>query len=145
MARYDIHFDPISAPNGARVFSFKYVGAVAVTGPRKMMNRWMKCLFTPKGSDPMDLNYGTMYASLFQSNISSAEDVRDVVALAIQDCNEQMVAMDGANLPDLDERFGGADITAFTAVPDGFSVTVRLSNAALASAVIDVPVQTLRV
>jgi hypothetical protein len=132
---YDIHFQivPEEEQEGAngRVFTFGYASAVGVKGPQKLVNRWVKCFFTLKGSDPLLRTYGTGFSELIGSNVSRPDDFTDAVALAINDCNQQITAFDQKNFPPDDERLSSAVLTSV--VPrgaDGYDVYVTIKNAA---------------
>lgn len=135
MATYDIHFqlipnaDQVSA-NG-RVFTFGFTSAVGVKGPQKLINRWMKCLFTLKGTDLLDDTYGTGFPEIIGSNVNRQQDFVDAMTLFIDDCNAQLIAFDLAQFPPDNERLGSAVLTSV--VPrgaDGYDVYVTIKNVA---------------
>jgi hypothetical protein len=129
---YDIHFQILPADEqvSERVFGFGFVSAVGVRGPQKLINRWLKCLMTPQGSDPFSPTYGTGFANLIGSNISSVQDVLDAVSVFIQGCNEQIRAFDRAAFTPADERLQNATILRTIALDDGFQIWVGITNAA---------------
>lgn len=132
-SRYDIHYQllPIAEQTSERVFGFGYVAAVGVRGPQKLINRWLKCLMTPQGTDPFDPDYGTGFGALIGSNILNIESILDVVALFIQDCNEQIRAFDKTNFTPADERLQTATILQITPTgDDGFEIWVGITNSA---------------
>ena len=144
MATYDIHFQQVPADeqpySGGKVFTFGFTSAVGVRGPQKLVNRWLKCLLTAKGTDPLRPAYGTGYANLIGSNISRYQDFVDAVALAINDCNGQIRAIDRTQFPPDDERLASATITSI--VPrgsDGYDVYVSIKNIAGAVITAQVP------
>ena len=132
---YDIHFQVIPEEDqltaGGRVFSFGFTSAIGVRGPQKLMNRWIKCLFTLRGSDLLSPEYGTGFPDLIGSNISQQRDFEDAVALFISDCSAQIAALDQAQSPPANERLDSAVLTAV--VPRGavgYDVYVTLKNVA---------------
>lgn len=132
-SRYDVHYQllPIAEQTSERVFGFGYEAAVGVRGPQKLINRWLKCLMTPQGSDPFSPTYGTGFANLIGGNIADIADVLDGVALFVQECNDQVRAFDKANFPPADERLQTATILSLTETgEDGFEVWVGITNAA---------------
>lgn len=146
MARYDIHFQLVPEAeqpySAGKVFTFGFTSAVGVRGPQKLVNRWLKCLLTAKGSDPLRPNYGTGYSDLFGSNVSRYQDFLDAVALAVNDCNGQLQAIDRAQFPPDDERLASATIASI--VPrgsDGYDVYVYIRNVAGAVLTAQVPSQ----
>jgi len=130
---FDTHYQIVpldQQTGGPKVFTFGFTSAVAVRGPQKLINRWLKCLMTPKGSDPSNLEYGTGFGNLYGSNITSTQDLIDAVALFVEDCNAQMRAMDQRNFPPDDERLKSATLSRVLEVPGGFEVTVEIRNVA---------------
>jgi hypothetical protein len=144
MAKYDIHFQIVpegeQAVSAGRVFSFGYVSALGVRGPQKLVNRWLKCFFTPRGSDPILTQYGTGFADLIGSNVSRYQDFVDAVTLFVKDCNTQLTAIDRVStIPD-DERLESAVITSV--VPrgaDGYDVYITIKNIAGGTITVQVP------
>lgn len=134
--KFDIYFQ-IASPelqDQGKFFTFGTKSSQAVAGPVKLLNRWIKCLMTLRGTDASDPTYGTTFANLYTSNISTLTDLQDVVALLINDCNTQIFVQDKKNFPSPDEKLQSATIVNFAAVgKDGFSVTILLTNAAGAS------------
>jgi len=135
MATYDIYFAILPEAEqldaAGRVFSFGYQSAVGIKGPQKLVNRWLKCLFTSKGSDLSNNKYGTGFPNLLGSNISRYQDFTDAVALFISDCNGQITAMDQAQFPPDNERLESATLTNVVARgADGYDVYVSLKNVA---------------
>lgn len=133
MTKYDIHFQQISKKDqlelvDGKVFTFGFKSAVGVSGPQKMVNRWVKCLLTSKGSDVMSANYGTGFNSLIGSNITSKNDLADALTLFIEDCNSQMRSHDWTNFPPDDERFDSANLVKLTITDGGFEAVVLLRN-----------------
>lgn len=131
--RYDVHFQilPKEEQTSERVFGFGFVSAVGVRGPQKLINRWLKCLMTPQGSDPFDRAYGTRFPNLIGSNIQDVADALDATALAIAECNEQIRAFDKANFTHADERLQTATILRIVELgDDGFEIWVGITNAA---------------
>jgi hypothetical protein len=147
MATYDIHFQLVPQAEqvyaNGRVYTFGYESAVGVKGPQKLINRWLKCLFTLKGSDLLNRAYGTGFPEIIGSNISRRQDFIDAMSLFIDDCNEQIRAFDLAQFPPDDERLASAVLTSV--VPrgaDGYDVYVTLKNVAGALLTVQVPTAT---
>lgn len=129
--RFDIHFQlaPPAEQSGGKLFTFGFKSAVGVRGPQKLVNRWIKTLLTPKGSDPYDARFGTGFMGLQGSNLSY-RDVVDAVALFVEDCNTQVRAGDRqAPLPD-DERLQSATLEEVVDTGDGFVIYIHLRNVA---------------
>lgn len=141
---YDVHFQQVPAAeqetSSGRVFTFGYASAVGVKGPQKLINRWLKCLFTLKGSDLLDKAYGTGFPELIGSNISRRQDFVDAMALFIDDCNEQIRAFDLTQFPPEEERLASATLTSVVERgADGYAVYVTLKNGAGTVLTVQVP------
>jgi hypothetical protein len=131
--RYDIHFQPLprAEQTSTSVFTFGFLSAVGVRGPQKLINRWLKVLLTPQGSDPFDKAYGTGFTNLIGSNIQSVTDVLDTAALAVQECNTQVRAAERNVFTPPEERLQTATILKIEEVGrDGFDIWVAITNAA---------------
>lgn len=149
MATYDVHFQLVPSEEqlsaNGRVFTFGYASSVGVKGPQKLVNRWLKCLFTLKGSDLLDRGYGTGFPEIIGSNISRMQDFVDAMSLFVDDCNEQIQAFDLAQFPPDDERLASAVLS--NVVPrgdDGYDVYVTLKNVAGTLLTVQVPTGTTR-
>lgn len=134
MATYDIYFQiiPEEQQSGvSKFFTFGFKSAVGIRGPQKLINRWLKCLMTPKGSDPFDPNIGTGFPGLIGSNIYNFQDLTDAVVLFIEDCNEQILTWDKLYLPPDDERLLSATLVRLEPRnTDGFDAWVQIQNVA---------------
>jgi hypothetical protein len=147
MATYDIHFQPNLEEEqryvNERKFTFGYVSAVGVKGPQKLINRWLKCLFTVKGTDLLNRSYGTGFGELIGSNTSRRQDLIDALALYINDCNEQIKALDLAQFPPDDERLASATLTSVVQQDlDKYDVYITIKNIAGTVLVVEIPTKT---
>ena len=91
-ARYDLHFEGVSAEQTRENFlflTFGETGATRVRGLRMLVDHWAKCFLTPRGSDPSDRRYGTEFSRLIGSNLS-LEDARDITLIAMDTCTQQV-------------------------------------------------------
>jgi len=132
---YDTHFqllDPEEQQRTGKYFGYGFVASIAVRGSQKLINRWLKCLLTPKGSDSREPTYGTNFTALMGSNVASTKDALDAVTLFIDDCNNQMYTMDRARRPPDDERLDRATITRVEphVSGSGFDIYVTIRNSA---------------
>lgn len=147
MRTYDIYFQPTDVDaqaNGAKPFGFGYAASVGVAGLPKLVNRWLKCLLTTRGSDVTRPDYGTEFNLLLQSNISSLEDVVDAVTLAIDACNQQIKALDRAATTPPDERLQSALLVeGVPAGESGFALRVQLRSMANATTTLSLPTLVL--
>jgi hypothetical protein len=133
MATYDLYLQGKSEENlaGYATLTFGFARTIAVRGPYKLAIQWLKRFLTTKGSDPLRPDDGTNFPQLIGANIVSMPDVRDVLMLAIQDCNDQIFMVQQLNPPDLDEQLFNATLETF--IPngaDGFDAWVRIENVA---------------
>jgi hypothetical protein len=149
MATFDIHFQIVPAAeqeaSPGKLFTFGFTSAIGVKGPQKLINRWLKCLFTLKGTDLSDATYGTGYSELIGSNISSLRDFTDAVSLFVSDCNNQITAFDQAQFPPDDERLDSANISSIVPREDsGYDVYVTLKNTAGVPVTVEIPSGTTR-
>lgn len=132
----DIHFQPVpeGQVRGWKVFTFGYRSALKVEGLQALVNRWTRVLVTPKGSDPLDLSFGTEFGDLIGSNIpkSARSSLIDIVAIAIDDANEQVMEQDRIAQYDEHEALENAQMVRFhpSAAGDGFQVWVEIQNRA---------------
>ncbi len=144
MSGYDIHFQPVPEGEafGYRCFEFGFKAALKVKGPQALVNRWVKTLMTPLGSDPLRPEYGTTFSNLLAANISSMNtDMRDLVVIAVEEANEQVKEQDLRGYFSDDERLQSAELMDFLEVPAGFQVWVRIKN--VAGVALSVPLVTL--
>ena len=132
--KFDIHFQLWSEGEGAgngKLFTFGFTSAVGVKGPQKLINRWVKCLFTTKGSDPLRPAEGTGFPGLIGSNFGNAQDVQDAATMFMDDCSSQIRLMDRFNGAADNERLASATIYSITPRgPDGFDIVVHIRNVA---------------
>jgi hypothetical protein len=135
MPTYDLHFQAM--PREAQLASFKFMEfaydpPLGVKGFQMLINIWAKTFLTRKGSDPTNLTRGTEFTNLIGSN-TTLEDAEDVVRVAIDECNQQVLAMqnkDSTLLPQ--ERLAQARLVRYTmdrSAP-GFDAYVEIMNQA---------------
>lgn len=74
--KFDIHIEgmPLGVATSVRSITFgAYPRSLGVRGPQKMVDRFLKCLMTPIGSDLSDPEYGTpLAAALLRSTVPEA-------------------------------------------------------------------------
>ncbi len=143
--RYDVHFQTLPQAEQRDTFkfmSFGFVGSLGVKGLQQLINIWLKCFLTPRGSDPTDLAYGTVWTGLVASTMRP-QDARDVTLLAIEQCNSQLVAFQkGDTTLTPSERLASATLISFiidNSAP-GFSASVELRNQAGERLALNLPV-----
>lgn len=145
--KYDFYFQAKKPEDvhGFKFFTSGFERTIAVRGLWKLTCQWLKRFMTPKGSDPLRPEEGTEFPKLIGSNITSMQDVRDVVLLAIEDCNEQMKTAQRLSQPDPDEMLRTAVLTSFEVTSeDGFDAYVTLSSLAGGSLTVKLPEMATR-
>jgi len=148
MPRYDAFYNGTEEETQRlfRFFTFGFDRSVGIRGPQKLALQWLKCLMTTKGSDPTDREYGTDFPNLIGSNIRIMQDVRDVVLLCIQDCNDQIIRIQRDTQPDLDEILLTAVLTRFDLTDvTGFDAYVTITNAKRTAITVNLPALVTRV
>lgn len=133
MTNYDIHFQPLKkeAVVSTRCFGFGFAAPLKVEGIQSLVNRWVKTLFTPLGSDLLYPEMGTNFSSLINSNISTvSKSVKDVVIMAVLDTNEQVAEQDLAGFYPESECLQSAEVFDYIEADDGFEVWVQITNIA---------------
>jgi hypothetical protein len=106
-----------------------------------LINIWLKCFLTPRGSDPISLTYGTDFTKMIGSNLR-AQDARDVVILSIESCNTQINTFQKTDTSlTATERLGSAVLTNFVIdnTAPGFTATVEIKNQAGERLVFNLP------
>lgn len=130
---YDIHIQPVAADQvyGKKCYEFGFSAALKIDGFQALISRWAKTLLTPRGSDPLDKESGTTLTNLLGANVASvANGVRDFVALAVEDANEQVREQDLVGFRPDNERLQSGELIDFRESPGGIELWVRLTNIA---------------
>ncbi len=144
MSGYDIHFQPVPAGEvrGYKCFEFGFQAALKVKGPQALVNRWVKTLMTPLGSDPLYPSEGTTFSGLVGGNVSGTSvNIEDLVSIAFQEASDQVKAQDlEGYFPD-NERLQSAELMEFEEAVDGFVVWVLIKN--VAGDALPVPLATI--
>jgi len=133
MAKYDTYFQPVpsSQVHGFKTFEYGYRASLKVSGAQALVNRWVKTLMTPRGSDPIYKEYGTGFSGLVGSNISDVTtDLVDVVNIAIEEANEQVREQDLVGFFPDNERLANATLLSIEYSEDGMDVWVNIQNVA---------------
>lgn len=131
MATFDLHLQgvPEEQLDGFKFFTKGFDRSQGVRGINKLLVQWTLLFLTPKGSDPVRPQRGTVFANLIGSNIAAAQDVQDVVLLAIEDCNEQFIAAQRLTQRDEDELLRIASLADFAVTSaDGIYVQIEIFN-----------------
>lgn len=130
--KYDVHIEsiPPNEAQGPQCLTFgDYKRVIGVAGVQKMVNRFMKCLLTPQGSDVSDSEYGTPLATSFMGNVNP-KDIFSMASHAVALAEQKIQEYDSIEgLPD-NERLAAAEIENIYVDESGPGVVlvVRLSN-----------------
>jgi hypothetical protein len=141
--KFDVHFSALSAEEQKSTFKFVGFGtaSIGVKGLQYLVNAFAKCMLTPRGSDPSDLDYGTEFTGLIGSNVSP-QDARDITVIAIDQCIEQLTRFQSMdNTLTASERIRSAELIRFVedeSAP-GFSAYVQIRNQAGERRLLQVP------
>jgi hypothetical protein len=141
---YDIHIQTLPEADQRKTFkfmSFGFESTLGVKGFQMLINMWLKCFLTPRGSAPINLKYGTDFTKLIGSNVSPL-DARDVVQLAVDDCNRQLTAIQAIDTTlTATERLASCNLVQFVVdnSAPGFTATVEIKNQANERLVLNLP------
>jgi hypothetical protein len=142
--RFDMHIQTLPEAEQKATFKFMSWGfesTLGVKGFQMLINIWLKCFLTPRGSDPISLTYGTDFTKMIGSNLR-AQDARDVVILSIESCNTQINTFQKTDTSlTATERLGSAVLTNFVIdnTAPGFTATVEIKNQAGERLVFNLP------
>ncbi len=140
---FDIHFEgvPRADLQGSRFLTFgPYPRTVGVQGVQKMVNRYLKCLCTPIGTDISDPEYGTELLNLFLGNVD-ARTLEQIITMAVRGAETKIKQYDVQNSAPVDERLSSATIATLDIDTTnlGFDLTLHLSNVAGTRVLVLVP------
>lgn len=124
---YDLHIEglPEAEVKGSRFLSFgDYPRVQGVQGIQKLVDHFLKCLCTPKGTHLSDKNYGTTLLSMFLNNVD-VRTMRQTTVLAVQDAETQIRQFNVDNSAPDSERLAGVTIENLSI--DSTSVDIELS------------------
>lgn len=142
--RFDLHIQPASIAeqvSSQRLMTFGFDSSVGVKGLQMLLNSWLHCFLTPKGSDPTDLNYGTIFPTLIGSNVAF-EDARDIAHISVLECGSQIFKIQSSDLTlSNSERLATSRMLSFIEHPSlpGFELFVEVKNLANDSSIINLP------
>lgn len=131
MDTYDIHIAPVipNAVTGMRCFTFGYKAAVKVTGFQSLINRWVRTLLTPLGSDYLYPDRGTPLGGLIGNNVSSlSTELQDLVFLSVVETNAQVKQQDRLSIYPAKSQLYQATISQYIELPSSIEVWVRIEN-----------------
>jgi hypothetical protein len=129
-------------PNQPNFFSFGFDTPRAVEGITKLLNIFLKDLFTVRGSDIYDLDAGTVLATLIGGNIDTLEEAQDFISIAIDQTVENLKRYQSNVVSTDEERIGTATLLEVEALEggDGVRATIKIQNEAGRSLIAELPV-----
>lgn len=127
---FDLHIE--KAPSGSllELLTFgSYPQVLGVRGIHKLVCRFAKCFFTPKGSDLSDAQYGTTLMQFLGGSVSS-RDLSMLAAQAVEETVEKLREYDSLYTLDDDERLLTAELLNVvpTSEGDGVDIYITIRN-----------------
>lgn len=142
---YDLHIEGLTGTaHGIRFLSFgSYDKIQGVQGIQKLVNQFLKCLCTPKGTDLSDKNYGTVLMSMFMSNVDPGT-LKQMAAIAVSDAEDQIRQFNTSNASPTSERIFGAALEqiAIDTSANTLDMSVLITNNAKTTVRLLVPLMT---
>ena len=130
---YDIHFQPAVDPSntGFKAFEFGFTASLKVDGFQSLINRWLKVIMTPEGSDPLYPDYGTVLPNLIGSNVNDlTTELEDAITLSVTSANSQVREQDLEGLYPEEERLKQATVVDIQLGEDSIEAWVEIENMA---------------
>ena len=100
--------------------------SVKAAGIVKLVNRFLKLLYTLKGSNYLDKEEGTNFIQLFNLNVQDTSVAQARVQDAIDDATEQIIAVQSAQGVPNSERLRAATMTRFQ-VDESRTVNIEIT------------------
>jgi len=124
---YDIHVAPVKS-SGFKCFSFAYQSALKVRGPQALVNRWIRTLLTPLGSDLLNPKAGTPLGHLIGTHMNINTDILDTLYMSVADTNTQVQTQDIEGSYADDECLAAAVVERTISSADGLEVWIRIDT-----------------
>jgi hypothetical protein len=130
----DIHFQPVVPASdivGYKLFTFGFRKSLKVAGIYALVNRWVKMLMTPVGSDPLRPEEGTGFTNIIGSNtLLDSPELRDATIIAVDEASEQVQVQDNAGSFPESEMLDSAQLDNFipSVSGDGFDMWVTVTS-----------------
>jgi len=134
---FDIHIEGVANPQGSRAVTFgDYSGAVGVSGVQLMVNRFLKCFLTPKGSDIGDLDYGTSLAAALGGNVD-ARFAEQLAATAVSEAEDKLREYDISEDFEPDARLAKAQLQSIVLAVGNSQIDIYVRLYSASGAVVD--------
>lgn len=145
MSGFDVYLQMFQATGEYKPIGFGTRASVAVRGGTKLVQRFVKCLLTKKGSNSLDPEQGTDFPDLINSNITDTGSLEATVLQALADAEAQ-VKEAYAGLPNepqpskfnllalaFDRATGYLDVRVELTTADGATIGFAIPSAAILS------------
>ncbi len=127
----DIQINFFTDEEGQKAFSFGTATPEGVTGLYKLLNQWLKALFTDLGSDPTAKEDGSNFAQLIGANVGLVDELFEVITISLDQATSTIERNQRSQDLPPEEIFGGVTLQSIEEDgPDGIVVSVVLENAA---------------
>ena len=114
---------------------------------QKLINKYLKTLMTLEGTDLSDRMGGTRFPALIGSNVTSVQDLQDIVATAVTKAEATIIRYQSLEpSDDPEEILQSAKMTSLVVDDNGvgFEVSILLKNQAGRSLQFILPTRALR-
>lgn len=106
-------YNTISADGVAPVLPALGLSSTKASGIVKLVNRFLKLLYTLKGTNYLDKEEGTLFTNLFSLNVQDSDVAQTKVQDAIDDATAQIIAIQSRQGVPNAERLRAAVMTNF--------------------------------
>ena len=129
-------------PEQTNFFSFGFDTPRAVEGITKLLNLFLKDLFTARGSNIYDLQAGTVLPNLIGGNVGEVDDAEAVIFLALDQAEQNVRRYQSLESVPKEERLSTVQLidVETLASGDGVSAKFSLTNAAGRSLIAELPI-----
>jgi hypothetical protein len=125
---FDIHYEGLNIDQvaGIRATTFgDYPRVLGVRGIQKMVNRYLKAILTPKGTDLSDRDYGTHLAAALGNNVDRST-LGALAAQSVRDAENKVREYDSEYGTDDDERLSKVELEGTVVDPEGNGVFLSI-------------------
>ena len=129
-------------PNHPNFFSFGFDTPRGVEGITKLLNAFLKDLFTVRGSDIYDLDAGTVLATMIGGNVDTLDEAQDLLSIAVDQAEQNLKRYQSTTDQTDDERIGNVALLEVAELEggDGVRATIKIQNEAGRSLIAELPV-----
>lgn len=116
--------------------------ALAVEGFTRLIQKWLKCFLTRRGTHPGTPEYGTSFPTLINGNLSTESQTETIVQESISQTNKFIrKTQNEYGLENLSERLQSANLVEFDFFSDkfGFEAIISIQSQADDLSKLDIP------